>query len=195
MEPKPSASPACRGEKKTKWTPRHPRNLNHLSASVMSSSRGDWATCYSLCDTNILHYTLRHWDYSTSLSRPSLTRWLITWFLFTKYLKSNEFLTCLLKYPHALNGEKNKEKMGYFSKASFVDCKSSKRKSKLQVSSAAKKHTNDKRTSAKRKEPSSESLESERKQKVQGWLPHTAQTKMQAKFSWDSKYNKYKNKQ
>lgn len=93
MRLKPSTSPACRGEKKTTWRPRHPRHLYHLSASVMSSSGGDWATCYSLCDTNILHYTLRHWDYWTSLSRPLLTRWLITWFLFTKYLKSNKFLT------------------------------------------------------------------------------------------------------
>lgn len=55
----------------------------------------------------------------------------------------------------------------------------------------AKKPTGDK-TSAERGGSSSES---ERKHKVQGWLPHTAQTKMQAKFSWKSKYNKYKNKQ
>lgn len=41
--------------------------------------------------------------------------------------------------------------MGYFLKASFVDSKSLKLTSKLEVSSAAKKHTSDKRTSAEKK--------------------------------------------
>lgn len=51
-----------------------PETLTGVARAWWSSFRGDSATCYSLCDTNILHYTLRHWDIWTSLRRPSLTR-------------------------------------------------------------------------------------------------------------------------
>lgn len=141
------------GGGKTTWRPRRPRNLSHLSASVMSSFCGDWATCYSLCDTNILHYTLRHWDYWTSLSRPSLTRWLITWFLFTKYLKSNGFLTRLLEYPHALKWREEQRKDGLLVKS--VACGPQVVETQVEATgelSGKRKRTSEKRTSAERRE-------------------------------------------
>lgn len=50
-----------------------PETLTILTQAWWSSFRGESATCYSLCDTNNLHYTPRHWGYGPSLSRASLT--------------------------------------------------------------------------------------------------------------------------
>lgn len=72
-----------------------------------------FATCYSLCDTNILHYVLRHFRYWTPLSRPSLTHRLITWFLYIYKIFKKQFISLhirLLKYPHALKEEEEKKR-------------------------------------------------------------------------------------
>lgn len=50
-----------------------PETLRILTQAWWSSFRGESATCYSLCDTNNLHYTLRRRGYGASLSRASLT--------------------------------------------------------------------------------------------------------------------------
>lgn len=51
------------------------------------------ATWYSLCDTNILHYVLRHFRYWTPLSRPLLTHRLITWFLYIYKIFKKQFIS------------------------------------------------------------------------------------------------------
>lgn len=83
------------------------------------SFRGNLATCYSLCDTNILHYILRHFRYWTPLSRPSLAHRLITWFLYIYNMFKKQSISlhiCLLKYPHALK-RKKKRKCGLLAKS------------------------------------------------------------------------------
>lgn len=87
-----------------------------------------------------------------------------------------------VKYPHALK----EKKAVYLLKASFcftVDYKSRKLKSKLYVSSAANKSKSVKQeyTSGKKNSPF-ELFTSERKEKVQGWLPHTVQNKCRPSF-------------
>lgn len=79
--------------------------------------------------------------------------------------------------------KRRKENAVYLLKASFcftVDYKSRKLKSKLYVSLAANKSKSIMQRIYIRKNEFSvfESLTSERKQKVQGWLPHTVQNKM-----------------
>lgn len=84
--------------------------VSHQEADIFiqawwNSFRGNLATCYSLCDTNILHYELRHFRYWTPLSRPSLTHRLITWFLYIYKIFKKQCISLhiwLLKYAHAL---------------------------------------------------------------------------------------------
>lgn len=164
----------------------------------MSSFCGDWATCYSLCDTNILHYTLRHWDYWTSLSRPSLTRWLNYMIPIYKIFKKQRvsYTSSRISSCTKWREEQKKKRWATFVKASFADRESAKNSSqRYRWAQRQRKHTSEQKDIGPReKNLPQKSLESERTQKVQGWLPHTAQTKMQTKLSWDSKDNKYKNK-
>lgn len=98
--------------------------VSHHEADIFiqawwNSFRGNLATCYSLCDTNILHYILRHFRYWTPLSRPSLAHRLITWFLYIYKMFKKQRISlhiCLLKYPHALK-RKKKRKWGLLVKS------------------------------------------------------------------------------
>lgn len=72
--------------------------VSHHEADIFvqawwNSFCGNLATCYSLCDTNILHYELRHFRYWTPLSRPSLTHRLITWFLYIYKIFKKQFIS------------------------------------------------------------------------------------------------------
>lgn len=107
---------------------------------------GNLATCYSLCDTNILHYELRHFRYWTPLSRPSLTHRLITWFLYIYKIFKKQCISLhiwLLKYAHALKEfKKRKENAVCSLKALFcftADYKSRELRSSLYVRLAANK--------------------------------------------------------
>lgn len=88
-----------------------------------AASAENSAACYSLWDTSILHYVLRHFRYWTLLSRPPLTHWLITWFFDIYKIFKKRFISLhiwLLKYPHALKEVKEKrEDAVYLLKASF----------------------------------------------------------------------------
>lgn len=72
--------------------------VSHHEADIFvqawwNSFCGNLATCYSLCDTNILHYELRHFRYWTPLSRPSLTHRLITLFLYIYKIFKKQFIS------------------------------------------------------------------------------------------------------